>query len=459
MPVADLFGCALTMSDGQAAASWSSTARTFLAHADATPGHLADTIDRAPDFALGHAARGLFCLLLARREMVPPARAALTAARAATARAGATARETAYVEALADWLDGRPSAAAARLDRTLRDNPRDALALKLVHQIRFMLGDAGGMRRSIEDVLEAYDDGHPAAGYVHGCHAFALEETGSLAAAEFAGRRALELAPDDAWGLHAVAHVHDMTGRAAAGVAWLDGRHAAFGHCNNFRYHVWWHKALFHLDLGEIDAVLALYDEAVRADHTDDFRDIANGASLLSRLEIEGVDVGSRWEELAAISEGRTDDGCLVFADLHYLLALCGGDRTESAARLVARMRADADRAEDEMDRVTADPGVAVATALAAFRAGDYRAAHRAFQSCRPRMQSIGGSHAQRDVFERLAIEAAIRAGLLHEARGLVSDRVTFRGAVDAFATSRMGRIDAALAEAASAEPRLHAAI
>lgn len=459
MRATDLFGYPLTLAGGAAAASWSATARTFLAHGDATPGHLADTLAHGPDFAMGHAARGLFCLLLARREMVAPAGAALAAARAATARAGATARETAYVEALADWLDGRPSAAADRLDRTLADHPADALTLKLVHQIRFMLGDAGGMRRSIEDVIEAYDDGHPAAGYVHGCHAFALEETGAFAAAEFAGRRALELAPDDAWGLHAVAHVHDMTGRAAAGVAWLDGRHAAFGHCNNFRYHVWWHKALFHLDLGEIDAVLALYDDAVRPDHTDDFRDIANGASLLSRLEIEGVDVGSRWEELATISEGRTDDGCLVFADLHYLLALCGGDRTESAARLVARMQADATRAEDEMGRVTADPGVAAATALAAFRAGDYRAAHRAFQSCRPRMQTIGGSHAQRDVFERLAIEAAIRAGLLHEARGLVSDRVTFRGAVDAFATSRLARIEDAIAATARAEPRLHAAV
>lgn len=459
MRVTDLFGCPLTIADGEAAASWSATALAFLAHGDAAAGHLGDTLARDPDFAMGHAARGLFCLLLARREMVAPARAALEAARAGAARSGTTARETAYIEALADWLGGRPSAAADRFDRVLRDHPGDALALKLGHQIRFMLGDIRGMRRSIEDVIEGYDDAHPAAGYVHGCHAFALEETGAFAAAEFAGRRGLDLAPDDAWGLHAVAHVHDMTGRAEAGIAWLDGRHAAFGHCNNFRYHVWWHKALFHLDLGQFDEVLSLYDAAVRPDHTDDFRDIANGASLLSRLELEGVHVGHRWEELAAISEGRTDDGCLVFADLHYLLALCGGERTESAARLVARMRADAAHADCEMGRVTADPGVAAATALAAFRDGDYRAAHRAFQACRPRMQKIGGSHAQRDVFERLAIEAAIRAGLLHEARGLVTDRVSFRGAMDAFATDRMRRIEDAMADAARDEPRLHAAI
>ena len=46
-----------------------------------------------------------------------------------------------------------------------------------------------------------------------------------------------------------------------------------------------------------------------------------------------------------------------------------------------------------------------------------------------------------------------------YEARGLVTDRVSFRGAMDAFATNRLQRIEAAIADAADAEPRLHAAI
>ncbi|WP_018701168.1 tetratricopeptide repeat protein [Amorphus coralli] len=446
MRATDMFALPITVEAEEAASAWAATTRAFLAHGAEAPEHLARTLEASPGFAMGHAARGLFCLLLAKREMTGPAREALGKARAAIAETGATPREVAYADALADWLDGHPAAAADRLDAVLARHLEDALTLKLVHQIRFMLGDATGMRRSVEGALDAYGNDHPAAGYVHGCQSFALEETGCFAAAEFAGRRALDLAPDDAWGLHAVAHVHDMTGRSRAGVAWLDGRDDAFGHCNNFRYHVWWHKALFHLDLGEIDAVLALYDQAIRAEKTDDFRDIANGASLLSRLELEGVDVGSRWEELAALCEGRIDDGCLVFADLHYLLALCGGNRDESAARLVARMRSDAETPRGDMGRITANPGVAAATALAAFRAGDYRAAHRAFQSARPRMQTIGGSHAQRDVFDRLAIEAAIRAGLFCEARALVRDRIAFRGATDAFAAARLKRIEAAVA-------------
>jgi len=178
------------------------------------------------------------------------------------------------------------------LDESLRTHPEDALALKLVQAVRFVLGDAMGMRSSIESVLPAYAT-HEFAPYVNGCYAFALEETGVLRA------------NDDAWGVHAVAHVFDMTNRTQEGVTWLSSQPETWAHCNNFRYHVWWHLALFHLDRGDYAEALRLYDAEVRQDRTDDYRDISNAASLLSRLEIEGVDVGDRWDEMAAICENR----------------------------------------------------------------------------------------------------------------------------------------------------------
>src|SRR3546814_1692002 len=36
------------------------------------------------------------------------------------------------------------------------------------------------------------------------------------------------------------------------------------GDDNFFRVHNWWHRALYHLDLGQADAVLALYDGPIR---------------------------------------------------------------------------------------------------------------------------------------------------------------------------------------------------
>ncbi len=441
MALTDAFGYDLTVGDPAAVAAWNRTATAFLAHAAATPVHLAEALEAAPDFAMAHAAKGFFLLLLGRAELVPPAGEALAEARRIV-REGGTARERGYVEALTLYAQGELGAAADRLERVMAAHPRDAFALKLVQAIRFVLGDSAGMRRSIEAVHDAYGADHPAAAYVNGCYAFALEETGDYLAAEARGRDAVLRARDDAWGVHAVAHVFDMTNRTREGVTWLANQPETWAHCNNFRYHVWWHLALFHLEQGDHAEVLRLYDAEIRAEHTDDYRDIANGASLLVRLELEGVDVGHRWEELAGLCAGRTDDGCVVFADLHYMLALGRGDSHGKACRLLQGMKAQAGR-ETTMGRVAAEAGVPAAEGLLRFANGDYADAYRALAAARPAMPRVGGSHAQRDVFERLTIDAALRAGMLGEARMLLDDRTRLRGALDGYAERRLSRIGA----------------
>lgn len=423
---------------------WNRVIVGVLSHAASTGPDLNRVLAAAPDFALGQAIRGLSCLLLSRVEMVAVAKEAYAAAIAA---APATMREIAFVHALGDWLNGRPSRAAARIQIVLSLNPRDALAMKLVQAIHFVMGRPNAMRSSVESVIGAYDD-HPARGYVMGCHAFTLEETGEYAAAERTGREGVALAPNDAWGLHAVAHVFDMTGRARAGLDWLSGREASWAHCNNFRFHVWWHQALMHLDLGEYDIALALYDRDIRAEKTDDYRDISNAASLLSRLELEGVNVGDRWEELAVLAENRATDGCLAFADLHYMLALCGGSRDEAAVGLIARMQATRPNG-NEAQQVIAHPGLHIAQGLHAFASGEYSNAWLHLRAGRTDLQSVGGSHAQRDVFDRITIEAALRGGYMDAAEGLLRDRMTLRaGIADGYATARLSLIAAARVQA-----------
>jgi hypothetical protein len=316
-----------------------------------------------------------------------------------------------------------------------------------VQGIQFVMGRPVEMRRSVEGVMAAWSN-HPARGYLLGCHAFTLEETGEYAAAERTGRLGVALAPDDAWGLHAVAHVHDMTGRARDGLNWLAGREASWAHCNNFRFHVWWHRALMHLDLQEYDAVLALYDADIRAERTDDYRDVANAASLLSRLELEGVDVGSRWDELADLSERRATDGCLAFADLHYLLALCGGGRDAAAAGLIARM-AQARTDTSEARRIIAHPGLHLAKGIQAFAQGEYSVAWLHLREGRGDSQQIGGSHAQRDIFARITIEAALRGGYMDAAETLLCDRTRQRANIaDGYAERRLDLIRTARSRA-----------
>ncbi|MDE4133339.1 tetratricopeptide repeat protein [Phaeobacter sp. QD34_3] len=441
----DIFGQETSLSDPASLDLWNKVQLGVLAHGADAPVHLGKLLEAEPGFTLAQSAKGLFLMLLGRSEMRDGAMEALKAAQ--IGYESALPRERLYADALKLWLAGRPSQAVQLLEQILRAHPADSLAMKMSQAIRFVLGDNQGMRRSVERVLSAYAPDHPGRGYLLGCHAFALEETGDYTKAETAGRQALWMAPDDAWGLHAVAHVHDMTGNARAGLDWLTGREDAWSHCNNFRYHVWWHKALMHLDLGQTELVLDLYDREIRKDRTDDYRDISNATSLLMRLELEGIAVGTRWEELSELCAARTEDGSLIFADLHYLLALAGRGRAGDTRRMVQRIHADAATAgrNEAMQRM-ADPGRAAASGLEAFGEGNYGLAFDHLAQARGTMQLAGGSHAQRDVFERMTIDAGIRAGRLTEVTAILDARRAQRGgAEDTYALARRSLISAAL--------------
>ena len=416
---------------------WDRTIEAFLAHARETPVLINEVLTRFPDFALAPLVKGCLLLSLGRSELLGPARECLATGKALLAVQPDT-RTALFATALESWLDGKPRSAIHAMERVIDDHPRDALAIKLSHAIRFVLGDADGMRRSLSRVISVFGDDVPYAGYVRGCYAFALEETGAYAEAKEMGLRAVKLAPRDAWGRHAVAHVFEMEGRALEGVGWLEGQEASWSHCGNFSYHMFWHLALFQMELGRHSEVLALYDRAIRAEQTDDYRDIANAASLLERLVLAGVPVGDRWEELAEIAGRRTDDRRLVFADLHYLLALLGARRLDQAQALVSQLMRDARIGHSHDARVADDVGAPLAAALLAFQGERYSEAARLIGPVRHIVRQIGGSHAQRDIFEQIYLESLVRAGAKDAACHALGQRLRERGGHNLFATKRL---------------------
>lgn len=86
-----------SLQDAASLNDWNATIRAFLAHSAATPTHLGAVLGANPDFAMAQAVRGLFCMLLSRREMVSTAAEALGLARKGHAN---HAREQAFVAAL-----------------------------------------------------------------------------------------------------------------------------------------------------------------------------------------------------------------------------------------------------------------------------------------------------------------------------------------------------------------------
>jgi len=398
----DRRGIALTTRNAASLPHLDAAVTSFLSHRRDTPAHLEAAFAEDPDLAVAHAFSGFLALLLGRAELFPEARLALQRTQASLARRGGTARERGLADALACWCEGEMELAADRLDEMLATNPLDALTAKLVQSLRFMLGDADGMRRSVETILPAWSETVPGYGFVLGCHAFALEETGELAAGEHAGRLGLEYENRDVWGCHAVAHVHEARGALGAGIAWIAAHADRWNSVNNFARHMDWHRALLHFARSETERVVEIYDRQIRDVRTDDYRDITNAASLLYRLEATGIDVGRRWAELADLAERRLNDRALVFAQLHYMLCLVGDRRWDAAYRLFGAMDIEARVGQGTQARLLADLGVPLAKTLLASFGADRKAATSAAVTLRSDVSRLGGSHAQRQTFERI---------------------------------------------------------
>ncbi|KSV75893.1 hypothetical protein N185_15725 [Sinorhizobium sp. GW3] len=359
------------------------------------------------DHVGAHALKGFANLILARSELVPVAASAFADASNALARKdGGTRDERILVDALEQAVGGWFSRAADLLDVGFRDRPATFLPFKLSHALRFMTGDRTGMLRTSAHAVSGLDMTADAAGFVLGCHAFSLEEHGLYAEALAAGQKAVALQPDDSWGLHAVSHVFEMRGETNQGIDWLESGRKAWSRCNNFSFHMAWHLGLLHLERGDHDQVLAIYDDEVRPQQTDDFRDMANAISLLWRLEQSGVHVGNRWQELAEIAHRRRSDTTLVFAALHNLAAMVAvGDR-QGVAELVKHIDAKA-HGTDEQARIAAEIGVPMARVLAGLGVpADRQMIDRMIAN----LTRIGGSNAQRDFFI-LALARAVGRG------------------------------------------------
>ena len=214
---------------------------------------------------------------------------------------------------------------------------------------------------------------------------------------------------------------------ARARVDWIAALSSEWSECSNFALHLRWHESLYHLELEQHDRVLALYDREVRAESTDEYLDVANAVSLLWRLEQADVNVGARWGELASRAASHVDDHALVFVDLHYLMALAAADDRVAVREFLSSCESFAASGRGTEAEVMADVGLPLARAVVAHRDGGYDDVVDHLYPVRSRIRRIGASHAQRDLFDQLLIDAAWRGRRVDVARELLAQRLRWR--------------------------------
>ena len=415
----DHHGNALSGASHTAADSFAQAVSQFAIFSGDPVGGAETLMRDEPGFVMAHALQAWLYLLGTEPAGIPVARQTIERA----LKLPATERERGHLAALSHLSEGRWHEASRVIEDVAIANPRDLLALIAGHQLDFFTGHARLLKNRIARALPAWSPEMASHHAMLGMHAFGLEENGEYTLAESQGRAALAAAPADGWARHAVAHVLEMQGRHDEGIAFMRDDIATWTQGSFLAVHNWWHLALYHLELGEIDEVLALVDGPICGGLPVQMLELVDASAMLWRLHLRGIDVGDRWTTLVERYQATWSAGLYAFNDLHALMAFIGAGRQDLVEAVLAQQPIAALSAGDNAG-FTQDVGYPLMRAFAAFGEGRYAEAVRLIRPVRHIAARFGGSNAQRDVIELTLIEAALRAGDEPLARALAGERL-----------------------------------
>jgi tetratricopeptide (TPR) repeat protein len=385
------------------------------------PVALADkAIAASPDFAMAHVLKAYLFATATEPEATQVARSIL----ADLKRAFRDDRVTSHIAALDAMVEGNWTKAALQLDRHNMDFPLDMVGVQVGHLSDFYRANARNLRDRILRVLPHWSVETPGYSTLLGMLSFGLEESGDYARAEEMGRRAVDADPLDCWAHHAVAHVMEMQGRPQDGIGWMISREPVWAGDDNFiRGHNWWHRAVFHIDLGQLDQALGLYDAEIRGGASAVALDMVDASALLWRLELAGYDVGDRWLELSDAWLAHADGKLYPFNDWHAAMSHLGAGREARVDDIIAEYERDTGEAS-EAGRWRRELGLPLIEGFRAFKHGNFAKAAETLHPVRFIVNRFGGSHAQRDVIDLTLTEAAIRGGIGSVASALANERI-----------------------------------
>lgn len=310
-----------------------------------------------------------------------------------------------------DWMG-----AMNQYEDILADQPLDTLALHMGYLLALTAGKSSKLRELPQSVVKSYRPSDSFYGHVHGKLAFGQCEMGEYERGEANGRLALEQFRLDNWAHHSLAHIYEETGQARKGVTFLEKTEADWGEGKTFDHHLWWHKALMHVSLGEHETALGLYDDRLEPARLYDKNQfsLSDGSALLLRLQLQGADIGDRAEEQSRAWQDYVGNCGALFYDGHLCFSsLQAGDRV-TATRLKDSIR---ELVEDKTRKgwnkeVCTKSGQQLIEGIQQFFDGEYRACVATLGPVMEHLQaSLGGSKAQKDIFRQILIHAGIRSG------------------------------------------------
>uniref|UniRef100_A0A8C5N1B5 Tetratricopeptide repeat protein 38 n=1 Tax=Leptobrachium leishanense TaxID=445787 RepID=A0A8C5N1B5_9ANUR len=344
-----------------------------------------------------------------------------------------TERERLHVAAVETFAKGNLPKATDLWQQILQTHPTDLLALKFAHDAYFYLGYRNQMRDSVARVLPYWTPKDPLSSYIQGMYSFGLLETNFYDDALKAANEALAVNQKDSWSVHTVAHVHEMKADVERGLSFMQETERNWNGSDMLACHIYWHWALYFIEKGEYEAALTLYDNHIAPScvASGSMLDVVDNSSMLYRLKMEGVDVTDRWSKLLNVTKKHTKDHVLIFNDLHFLMSSLGSKDHGMTSDIMETLKERAQSpGENHQHSLIDSLGLPLCQALVEFDGGNYHKAVDLLHPIRYQIPDIGGSHAQRDIFNQILIHSAINSSSKQHqnlARCLLTERDVLR--------------------------------
>jgi Tfp pilus assembly protein PilF len=398
-----------------------------------------DALDKAitedPGFALAYIARARVHQL-----NMETSEARAKAARARELAITATRRERQHVEILAAAVEGQPKLALTSAEQHLEEFPRDALVFSLLLGAFGLYAFSGradhdAARLAIcERHARHYGEDWWFLTYLGWSHT----EAGNVATGRTTTERAIALRPANGNAAHALSHALFEQGDPVAGRRFLSGWLPAYEHASFLHGHLSWHVALTAMEAGDLDAALGIYERHIRPSGSryPPMNVFTDCASLLWRLSLAGkTGLESHWQDVAIYGDRYFPRAGAHFADVHHALVAAA-----TGAECLETRLAELEALEANGRLAPGSSAIRLCRGIRAFAEGDNDNAIRMLEPLLPALARIGGSHAQRELWEDTLIVACLRAGHGDKAAKLLSDRLHRRPSVRDEAWSREAR-------------------
>ncbi len=419
----DRYGLELSTSSPTAASAYSDAIDRNLSGGVGGEARLADAIAADEGFAIAHIA-----LSRGRQFFGDFAGSAGSKKRALELAAGASRREQQHIAAMATAIDGDAPKALGMIKEHLAEFPRDAFLLTQANGPFGLIGFGGNICRHDEQfaLLDSLKDAYGDDWFFLSAFSFAHNELGHFEVARRLAEKALGGNPGSGHSSHTMAHCFFETGDSAGGSAFLSGWLPGYDRQAILYSHLSWHEALFELQEGRPARVEELYASALKpgAVTGTPIIAIADAASLLWRQDLYGMErpAGSR-EELRQYAAASFPKPGIMFSDLHCALAYAAAGDRDALDRLVAALRERVAQGKVAGGEVVP----LLAEAIAAFADGQYGRAADLIEPYQAEVVRVGGSNAQREVFEDTLLVAYLRSGRYEKARTLLEGRLARR--------------------------------